>query len=144
MASSGKRKAEDHIPPPKRRFKNPWENITEEERQRIMKDGDEMIARIDAIMAAEAAIPPEVRRLNQINAQQMAIMAHMRSNLYARVTIQKSPWSPRGSMCKFELCKDSHIGSGIYRIALKPGLASWHGSPGRLHPSCPSKPSEQN
>lgn len=138
MASSQKRKAESHEVAPKRRHRNLFENMTEAEKEEMRKRADDTMARIDAEMAkvdaemaAEAALPAEERRQNTIKAQSSRTMAHLRGVSSCHVTVQLAPWSPRGSTCRFETCDDTHIPPHSYRIALKPGLTSWHSSPGK-------------
>lgn len=132
MAPVEKRKAGDNHPP-RRRHKNLFEGLTEEEHEKMRKDGDEAIARIDAIMAAEAAIPSEVKRQNMIDAQRIEIESHLRDiEASAHVTVQLAPSSSRGSTCRYRACEDGPISPRNYRVALKPGLSHWSGSPGKL------------
>lgn len=133
MASSQKRKLGEEHPPPRRRHKNLFEDMTEEEKEKMKKEQDEMIAEIDAIMAAEAAIPPEVKRQNMIDSQRMEIESHLRDvRVSAQITVQKAPWSSRGSTCRYRACEEPHIPPRSYRIALKRGLSHYSGSPGKL------------
>ncbi|TKA61499.1 hypothetical protein B0A49_10979 [Cryomyces minteri] len=141
MSSAEKRQVSGSVSVPKRRRAYPFENMSEEDLEKIRKDTEQRWARHNeewtAMEAAEAALSPEERRQNKIDAQAAPIMAHLRSTIPAPgIAVQLAPWSPRGSKCKFWQCSRGQILPHEYRIAMKPGTEHWSGSPDFFHVEC--------